>query len=176
MDEDGGPKATAQLANACAAIHKGLVPSAAGAQARGAAAAVLYPIVIVADPSMEAFAVNSVVNDVFQKEIAPWVHNVRPLTIMSIQELEEVLAYTAAGAFTWPELLDSRFQRATENASARSGLTRVVVWSVHQAIYNLITQKGIPSIPNQFRRSHFERISSSILARYTGQPSEAPRV
>src|ERR1019366_4412988 len=57
-DEDGSPKAVRQLVNIANAIRSGDISTAAGRYgAQGAGAAALYPLVVVAEPAMEAFGV-----------------------------------------------------------------------------------------------------------------------
>jgi hypothetical protein len=165
-NEKGEPKAVRQLAKLCRAVRKGLIPTTAGTDGSQGGKAVLYPVVVVADPAMEAFSVNSFLNGIFQQYAAEIDGEVRPLTVMSIQELEEVLAHTSAGTFSWEELLDTRFFRDAEDPSGR--LRRVRLWSVHQAIYDLLSTKRAPSIPNEFRRAQFERIAREILSIYSG--------
>lgn len=161
-NEKGEPKAVRQLANACAAVREGLIPTAAGS-ATSPGAAIIYPIVVVADPVMEAFGVNTFLNDIFEQYANGITGEVRPLTVMSIQELEEALAYTSAGTFTWRDLFDSRFCR-----DETGRLRRVRLWSVHQSTYDILAAKRAPSLPNQFRRAQFERIGREIISTYSG--------
>jgi hypothetical protein len=165
-NEKGEPKALRQLVNACVAVRNGAIPTVAGASGTTGAHALLYPVVVVADPAMEALGVNSFLNEIFYKYAVKIEGELRPLTIMSIQELEEVLACTSAGAFTWAELLDARFLRAQDDTD--SGLRRVALCSVHQGIYDMLAAKRAPSLPNEFRRAQFDRIGSKILSRYSG--------
>ena len=134
----------------------------------------LYPVVVLADPALEACGVNSFLNDIFEQYAVGIEGEVRPLTVMSIQELEEVLAYISAGTFTWVELFDSRFYRAEGETSG--GLRRVRLWSVHQATYDILAVKRAPSVPNQYRRAQFERIGNEILSTYSGgAPTPSPK-
>jgi len=161
----GNRKPVRQLANAAAAFRRGLIKTASGPDA------VIYPVVIVADCALEAFTVNSWVNRIFQEYAAGIPGEVRPLTLMSIQELEEALAHVHGNAFTWKELLDSRFVRPEDESAAR--FTEVRLWSVHQAIHDLLTEKAAAAIPNEFRRKQFEEIASQIRSKYSrDSPSE----
>lgn len=158
-DEEGDPKAVRQLANIANAVRSGEIPTAAGRfNAQGSRAAI-YPVIVVSDPAMEAFGVNTFLNSIFQQYASGIAGEIRPLTIMSIQELEEVLAHTSAGVFTWSELLDSRFDISFDSK-------RVRLWSVRQAIYDLVHEKQSASIPNEFCRLQFERIGQQILEKY----------
>jgi hypothetical protein len=153
-DENEHPKALRQLAKLASAVRQGLIPTAAGASAKGRNA-IIYPVVVVVEAAMEAFGVNRFLNGIFQHYVAGIEGEIRPLTIMSIQELEEVLAHTASGVFTWRELLDSRFDHE-----------QVCLWSIHQAIHDLIAVKGARSVPNEFRKAQFDRIAVQIFAKY----------
>jgi hypothetical protein len=159
-DEDQSPKAVKQLLNAARALRQGMITTASGANA------VIYPVAVVADCALEAFGVNSWLNEIFQEGAAAVGGELRPLTLMSIQELEEALAHVHGNAFSWQELLDSRFVRAPEEPEAR--LTRVRLWSVHQAIHDLLAEKGIAPVPNDFRRMQFEQVAAQIRAKYSG--------
>ena len=155
-NERGKPKAVRQLATSVEAIRKGTVPSAA--RGRGPEHRVpIYPVVVVADDGLEALGVNSFLNGVFQQFAVGGI-DVKPLTLMSVQELEDVLPCTQAGHFTWKELLESRFDGS-----------RVKLISVHQARYNLLTAQGIAHPRNKFRQEQFSKIYQEILARYKGE-------
>lgn len=167
-NQDGERKAVRQLVNMCAAVRTGAIPTGAGKIGSPQGNAVLYPIVVVADAAMETFGVNKFLNKIFQNYATDIGGEVRPLTIMSIQELEEALPYIAAGTFTWGELLDSRFYREEGD----EGLSHVRLWSLHQAIYDLLTLKGAPSIPNDLRKKQFDRIANEILSVYSGNAKD----
>jgi len=159
-DENQKPKAIRQIVNIARAIRSGAIPTAQGACDTYARTAVLYPVIVVADPGLEAFGVNTLLNEVFQEYAADVPGGVRPLTIMSVQEVEEVLAFVSAGVFTWSEVLESRFEISS---SAR----RVRLWSVHQATYDLARLKGAPlGITSQFRKDQFTRIGSQMVKRF----------
>jgi len=53
---------------------------------------------------------------------------------MSIQELEEVLAHTEANAFTWGELLDSRFTRTPGEDERSRGLVSSISQSKNSSL------------------------------------------
>ena len=93
-------------------------------------------------------------NEIFQKEISE-DPKIQPITVMSVNELEELLPYVSENAFSWTELLGSRFI-GTELATV----------SVHQAIYDLCQSKGLPSRRNQAIRPKFDKVWSIISDRY----------
>jgi hypothetical protein len=166
-DDEGGPKALLQLAKLAAAVRQGRIPTVAGASVTPGRKAILYPVVVVAYAAMEAFGINKFLNDIFQEHTAQIEGEIRPLTVMSVQELEEVLAYTRAGVFSWPELLDTRFDIGFDRK-------RVRLWSVHQAIYDLISTKRAASVANEFRKAQFDRIATRILSTYSGETTADP--
>jgi hypothetical protein len=92
--------------------------------------------------------VNTFVNGLFQGEIAGL--DVKPLTLMSVQELEDLLPIMASGKATWNEILDSRFTNG-----------RVSPFSVHQAGYDLAKAKGLPYLRNQLGAATLERRPSA---------------
>ncbi len=51
---------------------------------------------------------NSYLDDIFQREVKPDAR-VKPLTILLIDELEELLPHIYAGDMSWQELLEDRF-------------------------------------------------------------------
>ena len=158
-NQKGKPKAVRQLIASANAIREGRVPTILGSRSAQGKMAVLYPVVVVADDGLEALGVNSFLNEVFQENVREV--ETRPLTVMSVQELEDVLPCTQAGLFSWPALLDQRFEG-----------DRVKLLSVHQARYNLLAAQGAPYIRNEFRLKQFGEIYSKILARYKGEDSQ----
>jgi hypothetical protein len=60
----------------------------------------------------------------------------------------------SAGLFSWEELLDFRLNNL-------SG-----AFSVHQAIYDLLRQKGLPTIRNEKVREGFDEAWGTINSRY----------
>jgi hypothetical protein len=114
----------------------------------------VYPILITDEPACECFAFNAYLNERFQEEIVD-LAGVRPLTIMSINELEEIIPYSVANAFTWAELFETRFDGG-----------QVTVWSVHQAIYDLRHARNINVQRNEYILGRFETIYNAILQTY----------
>jgi hypothetical protein len=88
------PKAVRQLAAATQAIRKGTVEVFIRDKP-------VYPIVVAYEPSVESFGISSFLNSEFQKilEDAEQTALVRPLTVMSVQELEILLPQDEHGPF-----------------------------------------------------------------------------
>jgi hypothetical protein len=93
-------------------------------------------------------------NERFQQEAAD-LTQVRPLTVMSVNECEELLPYSAANAFSWADLCESRFDNG-----------QVSVWSVHQAIYDLRHGRNVGMERNRPLLDRFEAIYRDILQTY----------
>jgi hypothetical protein len=85
----------------------------------------------------------------------PTASSIQPVTMMSVNELEEILPYVSANLFSWPELLDFRLSGPTGGA-----------FSVHQAIYDLLRAKGLTPVRNEEIRKSFEEIWKIISSRY----------
>jgi len=150
-NEKGEPKGVAQLAKSCRAIVEGTLKTTLRPPQ-------VYPILLSEEPACEALCFNSYLNGIFWSELGT-SPNVRPLSVMSINEFEEVLGQVSAGVLTWPSLLNTRFDH--EN---------VVPVSVHQALYTWLRSKGIKAIRNEARRAKFEKAAAEILQRYQSTP------
>lgn len=147
VDEDGDPKAIQQLARAAKSIIEGSVRTATWPRR-------IFPIVVTDEPASECLGFNAYLNERFQLEVAG-LKGVTPLTVMSVNECEELLAYSADGAFSWADILLRRF-----NGS------EVGIWSVRQSIYDRRQEKGTDVRRNQFLLKQFERIYQLVLKTY----------
>lgn len=148
-NESGKPKAIKQLAAACRAILAGEIKTAKTAEAP-----VLYPIFVSDEPTVEATFMNTFFNEEFQKEgVAD--SKVKPLTVMSIDELEQTLSYVTDNDFSWEELLESRFNEFV-----------VYPNSVGQAIYALIVMKNLISKQNPALKRKFDEFVDIMRAVY----------
>jgi hypothetical protein len=78
---------------------------------------------------------------------------IRPLTIMSIQELESLLPHMIRDGLTWREILDRRFHDGS-------------VWpiSVHQAVYEWARGKNLPPSRNDFLLAAYNETFDEALA------------
>jgi hypothetical protein len=134
------------LASSCQAITEGRIPTVMKP-------ARIYPVCVSDEPAVESFFFTTYSNEVFQKEVTAGL-GIQPVTIMSVNELEEILPYVSAGSFSWEELLDFRLNNL-------SG-----AFSVHQAIYDLVRQKGLPTIKNEKVRVAFDEAWRTINSRF----------
>jgi hypothetical protein len=147
QNEKGAPKTILQLATSCKAVETGGIRTATKP-------ARIYPIFVSDEPAVETFFFNAFSNEIFQKHLRNG-SRIQPLTVMSINELEEILPYVSENAFSWGELLRSRFDEAG-----------VGPFSVHQAIYDLSRSKGLQPYRNQAIRNKFDRVWATISSRY----------
>jgi hypothetical protein len=142
----GKPKALAQLGAACTAIENGKIATAMRP-------ARIFPVCISDEPAVESFFFTSYSNELFQKEVAG-ASTIQPVTMMSVNELEEILPYVAENAFSWADLLEFRSRHLGG------------AFSVHQAIYDLKRQDNIPVRRNPAVRKSFDDVWRIIRARY----------
>ena len=145
-NQKGKPKALLQLAASCKAVDEGTI-STAMKPIR------IFPVCVSDEPAVESFFFTTYSNEIFQKESSAGVH-IQPVTMMSINELEEILPYVSGNSFSWAELLDFRFNNLTG------------AFSVHQAIYDLLRVKGLPRSRNQAVRTSFDEVWRIISSRY----------
>ena len=87
---------------------------------------------------------------------------VKPITVMSVDELETLLPNIEAGKITWKEILEERF-----------GRDRVKAFSVHQALYDLSQKKGVEIERNGYLLERFDEIFAEISRRYRGKNGAA---
>jgi hypothetical protein len=144
-NEKGKPKAIKQLAAACRAILTGEVKTAKGSEPP-----VIYPVFISDEPIVEAAFSNAYFNEEFQKEGIDKMR-VKPLSVMSTDEFEQVLPHVAENDFTWEELLQIRF----------NGFG-VYPFSVGQTIYDLLRSKGLPSKQNPALKRKADEVAEII--------------
>lgn len=146
-NERGKPKALLQLTASCKAIE--------GCRIRTAMKpARIYPVCVSDEPAVESFFFTAYANETFEKQV-PAKSRIRPMTMMSVNELEEILPYVSENLFGWSELLDFRLRGPTSGA-----------FSVHQAIYDLLREKGLSARRNQAIRKSFDEVWKIIGSRY----------
>jgi hypothetical protein len=140
-NERGERKGIAQLAAAALAIREGRVPTAVPRP-------LVYPVLVGYEASLESLFVNVYANELFQ----PAIHRatgVRPLTVLSIQELESLLPRITRGDFTWSAILEKRF-RGEEVSPV----------SVSQTLYDFSIRT--PHSRNEFLRKWYDAAFESI--------------
>lgn len=114
----------------------------------------IFPVLVADEAALQSLGVNEYVNDIFQPLVGalPQAFAVRPITVMSVQELEGLLPYIEQGFLRWPTILEERF---TGN--------RVALESVHQMVYFHQQHDGVPHLRNEFLLAEFKRIWETII-------------
>jgi hypothetical protein len=153
-NENGKPKAIKQLASACRAILSGDISTANTAEAP-----VIYPIFVSDEPAVEATFMNTFFHEEFLKEGITDAR-VKPLTVMTIDELEQTLSYVTDNDFSWNELLDSRFNEFGVSPN-----------SVGQAIYAQIVLKGLAPKQNPALKQKYDEFGERMREVFQKPPS-----
>ena len=148
-------KAIRQLAISAAAIRSGAIKTLFGKDTALRPPAPIFPVVVVADHSLEAPFVNTYCNELFQIEAVGTT--VEPLTLMSVHEFDNTLPVVSSGQIKWSELFASRFNGKAVKSS-----------SVNQARYTIAKAKGLARSHNEFRRGQFAAIYNQLLLQYFG--------
>ena len=149
-NEKGEPKAVLQLAKSSRSIAEGGVSTTAKP-------ARIYPVLGGEEPALQTIGFNTHLNAIFQREAAPYP-SIRPLTVMTISELEESLPYFSGNTFKWAELFETRF--------ADNG---VIGHSIHQAIFDWRHTKGVASLRNEAILKRFEQLFQKMKENYEFQ-------
>jgi hypothetical protein len=114
----------------------------------------IYPVLVVDDPALQTFATNSYIDEIFRAETNPGA-NVKPLTLLLIDELEEILPHISAGDTSWQELLESRFVNGG-----------VVVEPMHTSLTVLASRRGLRRRSETFLQSQAEDLNRIISHQY----------
>jgi hypothetical protein len=154
-NERGEPKAVEQLVAACKAIEGGSVGTTINRPQ-------IYPIILSDEPVVGAPCFNSYLNETFWRRANP-SERVKPLTVMSVDEMEGILGSVSAGTFQWTEVLNRRFFDGS----------RVAPMSVHQAFYELLRKKRATGWRTADRTKKFKDITAEILSRYKAKDDKA---
>jgi hypothetical protein len=157
-NERGKPKAIKQLSAACRAVLAGTIK-----MAKTDGPPVIYPIFVSDEPVLEATFMNAFFNEEFQKEGINDA-KVRPLTVMTIDELEQALCYVTDNDFSWRELLDSRFNEFG-----------IYPNSVGQAIYTLMVMKGLARKQNPALKRKYDEFADRMREVFQHQPINRTR-
>jgi hypothetical protein len=155
-NEKKSPKALRQLAAAATAIRKGKVKTAMKPER-------IYPVFVGYEPVLESFFVNTYLQQRFRGFVPKKEDGVvvQPISVMSVDELEKLLPNIYAGACTWMEILNERFDE-----------DRVKAFSVHQTLYDLCQKKGVEIKNNGFLLAGFDEIFSTVFSKYRENDSE----
>ena len=160
-NEKGKPKVVMQLATSCKEIEAGGIKTSCQSGCRPGSPRI-YPVFVSDEPAVESFFFNTYLNERFQAEVQGSA-SIRPITAMSIDELEEALPYVAANVFSWEELLQHRFLPA-----------EVSGYSVHQSIVDLLKEKNAAPLRNDSMLKKSDEILKRIAVRFN--PVSASKV
>ncbi len=150
VDQDGKPKGVRQLAASVRALREKRVAGVRTPFQR------IYPILVAEDPVMQTFAMNAYLNQLFALEIDRG-RDIAPLTVLLIDELEEILPYIAAGDLSWQQVLDARFVG-----------DKVVAAPMHTTFSELHAELNLKSRGDTFLASHGDELISMIDDAYGG--------
>jgi hypothetical protein len=157
-NEKRHPKAVKQLAGACRGILHGEIATASAKEAP-----IIYPIFVSDEPTVETAFMNGYFNEEFQKEAEMDNPIVRPLTVMTIDELEQLLTHSSDGDIQWEELLQSRFSRKAVQAS-----------SVGQALYDMLVAKSVAVKQNQALKLKYDEFGNILRANFAKEEDAEP--
>jgi hypothetical protein len=148
-NEKGEPKALRQLAISSAAAVGGKLKLSMAPKR-------IFPVFVGYETSLDGFWVNRYADDIFRDLLEPGLRGrVQPLTLMSVEAFETLIAYTSAGDIPWTELLKRRFYD-----------DKVVDYSIAQAIYDWREAEKVDVRRNSFILKDFESIFHKALAKY----------
>jgi len=141
------PKGVRQLARDAQAITRRQLP-----RASRTIPVHVFPVLVSEEPLLASLGVNEHLNDVFRSLLDPdCAATIRPLTVMSIEELEMILPHVTQRQPSWQYLLGSRF------ASDRVRRT-----SVFQALWDLRVQEGLPRLRNEYILERWEALFTEM--------------
>ncbi len=109
VNERGRPKAVRQMAISSKAILEGKTPTKDTVKR-------IYPVMVTDEPAVATFGFNTYLDGLFRQEVGA-DKAIKNLTVMTIDELEEFLAYAVGGKIGWSELLEFRFKKGPPSVS-----------------------------------------------------------
>jgi hypothetical protein len=135
-----------QLAGTCTALVDGGVP---GITVTGR----VYPVLLGEDPILQTPGINIYFDDLFREEVTS--DRIMPLTVMLVDELEQLLPHVKAGDITWQDVF-----------TTRSSGARVAGGPVHTTFVDLAVARGLRRRPDTFLAKHSERLIAMIRDAY----------
>ena len=148
-NEKAEPKALRQLAVSSAAAPNGKLGLSMAPKR-------IFQISVGYEMTVDGFWMNRYADDIFRTLLRPGLRGrVRPITVMSVESFESLIAYTSAADITWTDLLTRRLEN-----------DKVVASSVSQAIYNWRVERKLDMRRNGFILKAFALIFQVVLERY----------
>jgi hypothetical protein len=139
----GPPKGVGQLVRDAQAIVRGNIK-----RPQPTIPVYVYPVLVSDEPLLQSLGVNRRLNEIFRAQLDDDCKpSVRPLTVMSIEELEMVLPQVTRRQPSWQYLLGSRFDGE-----------HVRDTSVYQALWDQWNQHEIPRWRNEFVLRRWEAL------------------
>lgn len=139
-NERGKPKAVLQLARAAKGVLAGDISTVMRPKR-------VYSILITDEPATECPGFSAYLNERFQQEVGG-SPEIRPLSVMSIDECEQFLPYAASNAISWENLCETRIEGPCV--------------SVGQTIYDIRQKRGIAPQINDLMKAKFEKTRDAI--------------
>lgn len=146
MDDAGRRVGVRQLAATSSALLDGNVPNVT---VKGR----IYPVLVGEDPILQTPGVNIYLNDIFREEVT--TDRIAPVTVMLVDELEQLLPHIRAADITWQNLLTKRFV----------GM-RMVGEPVHTTLIDLAIDRGFRRRPETFLAKQSETLIAMIKDAY----------
>ena len=148
-NEKGNPKALRQLANSATAIADRRIRTLTPPDR-------IFPVLVVDETAFQGVGMNEYLNQLFRPLIAAEdARRIRPLTVMSVEELEEVLPYVEHNDTSWQGLFEERFKG-----------DEVALESVHQILHFFHEHNGVPLRRNTYVLAEFERVWKTMIQTY----------
>lgn len=147
-NQRGNPKALRQLATSAMAIADRRVPTAMTPRR-------IFPVLVADEAAFQAPGMNDYLNRIFRPLINSDADRIRPLTVMTAEEIEEILPHVEHNDTSWQLIFEQRF--TGEDVSLAS---------VHQILYSLHEHDNMPRRRNDFILAEFKRVWESMIQRY----------
>lgn len=144
-DDDDRAVGVRQLAKTCSAILEGTAEVAVNGR--------VYPVLVGEDPMLQTPLVNTYLNDIFREDVTS--SRIAPVTVMLVDELEQLLPNIAAGDITWQDLLGARFDGA-----------RVIGAPVHATLRDLAIERHFRRRPDTFLAKQSELLIAMVKDAY----------
>jgi hypothetical protein len=122
----------------------------------------VYPILVGDEPVLQCFVANRYLDEQFAGQFTERPANVAPLTVMLIDELEELLPHVTTGDVGWREVLDARVDEDGVSPD-----------SFHTTLASMCAAKHIPRRRNEFLSEQGKRIGKLITDRYRFDDTKA---
>jgi hypothetical protein len=144
-----GRRGQSQLARHARAAVSGDIPQLVGRRPLR-----VFPVLVADDSLLSSVSVNRYIDAKFQKSLGTVQQGlVAPLTVLTIEELEELLPYVSKGRISLEEVFEERFKGGDMS------------WfSVSQAVFNITSRNHFPKLRNQHLLKRWETVMKEATA------------